>query len=79
VKDIFALRLYTRVARLGNFSAAACEIVGISSERIFGAGWHLMRVEAETVADGYSSQRMVLWDASGAPVLTAQQNIAIFG
>jgi len=25
VKDIFALRLYTRVARLGNFSAAARE------------------------------------------------------
>ncbi len=38
-----------------------------------------MHVEAETVADGYSSQRMVLWDATGAPVLIARQNIAIFG
>jgi len=52
---------------------------GISSERISGAGWHLMHVEAETVADGYGSQRMVLWDAIVAPVLTARQNIAIFG
>jgi len=53
--------------------------VDILSDRISGAGWRLMHVEAETVADGYSSQRMVLWDASGAPVLTARQNIAIFG
>jgi acyl-CoA thioesterase len=53
--------------------------VDIFSDRISGAGWHLMHVEAETVADGYSSQRMVLWDATGAPVLIARQNIAIFG
>jgi hypothetical protein len=49
------------------------------SDRISGAEWHLMHVEAETAADGYSSQRMLLWDASGAPVLIARQNIAIFG
>ena len=53
--------------------------VDIFSDRISGAGWHLMHVEAETIADGYSSQRMVLWDATGAPVLIARQNIAIFG
>lgn len=53
--------------------------VDILSDRIFGAGWHLMHVEAEIVAEGYSSQRMVLWDATGAPVLIARQNIAIFG
>jgi hypothetical protein len=38
-----------------------------------------MQVEAETISDGYSSQRMVLWDTSGTPVLIARQNIAIFG
>jgi len=52
--------------------------VDILSDRISGAGWHLMHVEAEIVADGYSSQRMVLWDATGAPILIARQNIAIF-
>jgi Thioesterase-like superfamily len=51
----------------------------ILNHRISGAKWHLMHVEAEIVADGYSSQRMVLWDATGVPVLTARQNIAIFG
>jgi acyl-CoA thioesterase len=49
------------------------------SNEISGAGWHLMQVEAETISDGYSSQRMVLWDTSGTPVLIARQNIAIFG
>jgi acyl-CoA thioesterase len=53
--------------------------VDILSDRISGAEWHLMHVEAETLAEGYSSQRMVLWDATGAPVLIARQNIAIFG
>jgi acyl-CoA thioesterase len=52
--------------------------VDVFSDRIAGAGWHLMQVAAETCADGYSSQRMALWDASGAPVLIARQNIAIF-
>jgi acyl-CoA thioesterase len=53
--------------------------VDILSDRIAGAKWHLMHVEAETLADGYSSQRMAVWDAGGAPVLVARQNIAIFG
>jgi len=53
--------------------------VDVFSDRISGAGWHLMQVEAETIGDGYSSQRMVLWDTTGAPVLIARQNIAIFG
>ena len=53
--------------------------VDILSDRIAGAEWHLMHVEAETVADGYSSQRMAVWDAGGALVLVARQNIAIFG
>jgi acyl-Coa thioesterase superfamily protein len=70
-----AMAMFTKFAPVSTITW----IVGISSERICGAGWHLMHVEAETVADGYSSQCMVLWDASGAPVLTARQNIAIFG
>jgi hypothetical protein len=38
-----------------------------------------MQIEAESIGDGYSSQRMVLWDTTGAPVLIARQTIAIFG
>jgi len=51
----------------------------VLSDRISGAGWHLMHAEADTVGDGYSSQSMVLWDEAGAPALTARQNIAVFG
>jgi acyl-CoA thioesterase len=72
----------TSLMALGDAMAPISTItwfVDIFSDRISGAGWHLMHVEAETIADGYSSQRMVLWDATGAPVLIARQNIAIFG
>ena len=48
-------------------------------DRFSGAGWHLIQVEAEAVGDGYSSQRMTLWDTTGTAVLVARQTIAIFG
>jgi len=48
-------------------------------ERFGGSGWHFMQIEAETVGEGYSSQRMMLWDTAGAAVLAARQTIAIFG
>jgi acyl-CoA thioesterase len=70
-----ALAMFTLFAPISTITW----FVDIFSDRISGAGWHLMHVEAETIADGYSSQRMVLWDATGAPVLIARQNIAIFG
>jgi hypothetical protein len=41
-------------------------------------GWCLMRSAAETVADGYSSQAMTIWSASGRPLIAARQNVAIF-
>lgn len=43
-----------------------------------GAGWHLLHVEAESVRDGYSSQRMTLWNANGTPLLSARQSVALF-
>jgi acyl-CoA thioesterase len=51
----------------------------VLADRFVGSGWHLARVVAETVGDGYSSQRMTLWDASGTAVLAARQTVAIFG
>jgi hypothetical protein len=41
-------------------------------------GWHLMRSRGDHVADGYTSQHMVLWNASGVPMLLARQTVAIF-
>jgi acyl-CoA thioesterase len=41
-------------------------------------GWCLMRSAAEAVADGYSSQAMTIWSASGRPLIAARQSVAIF-
>lgn len=41
-------------------------------------GWWLIRSRAENAQQGYSSQAMTLWNADGAPVIVARQNVAIF-
>ena len=41
-------------------------------------GWRLLRSTAETSADGYSTQGMMLWDAGGQPLIAARQNVAVF-
>ncbi len=42
-------------------------------------GWFLARHTAETASEGYSSQRMVLWNAKGKPIMIGRQTIAVFG
>ena len=42
-------------------------------------GWWLLRTCAEQIGDGYSSQAMTAWNASGTAVMVARQNIAVFG
>ena len=44
-----------------------------------GAAWHLAHVEGETIDEGYSAQRMTLWNSDGQPVLSGRQTIAVFG
>jgi acyl-CoA thioesterase len=51
----------------------------VLGDDFFGSGWHLIHTEAETVGDGYSSQRMTLWNSSGSALLAARQNVAVFG
>jgi len=41
-------------------------------------GWHLMRSRGDHVADGYTSQHMVLWNGGGVPLLLARQTVALF-
>ncbi len=41
-------------------------------------GWWLMRSAAEHVRDGYSSQDMQVWNATGDLILSAMQNVAVF-
>ena len=42
-------------------------------------GWWLIRNVAEQIDDGYSSQAMTLWNASGRPIMASRQNVAVFG
>lgn len=41
-------------------------------------GWWLCRSTQESVGEGYSSQRMAIWNTQGQPVLLGRQNCAIF-
>jgi acyl-CoA thioesterase len=41
-------------------------------------GWWLIRSKAETAAQGYSTQSMMVWNARGEPVIAHRQNVAVF-
>lgn len=40
--------------------------------------WWLCRSSAESIADGYSSQSMTIWNADRQPILTGRQLVAVF-
>ncbi|MCP3730694.1 thioesterase family protein [Sphingomonas sp. MG17] len=42
-------------------------------------GWWLLHAATETAQNGYSSQRMRMWDADGVLVAEGMQGVAIFG
>ena len=52
--------------------------IDVLADHFSGAAWHLMAVVADTIAHGYSSQHMTLWNSHGAPVLAARQTVAVF-
>ena len=41
-------------------------------------GWWLVRVTADSAADGYTSQTMTVWNAKGVPTMISRQNVAMF-
>ena len=41
-------------------------------------GWWLMTARTDRAVGGYSSQRMTMWNADGAPVVDAMQGVAVF-
>ncbi|HEX8302242.1 thioesterase family protein [Sphingomonas sp.] len=43
------------------------------------SGWWLLAAHADVARDGYSSQRMQIWNATGEPIADAMQGVAIFG
>ncbi|MET0239527.1 MAG: thioesterase family protein [Sphingobium sp.] len=41
-------------------------------------GWHLIRSSSESAAEGYSLQDMRVYNAAGAPLISARQVVALF-
>lgn len=41
-------------------------------------GWWLSRSVADTAYEGYSAQKMAVWNTDGQPVIIGQQNVAVF-
>ena len=68
-----AMAMFDRAAPISTITWAI-NVLGIPPDQ----GWRLIRTRGESVADGYASQNMTIWDASGAPLITAQQNVAVF-
>lgn len=51
----------------------------LDSDPASASGWWLVEAEAETIREGYSAQTTVIWHPDGRPILSARQNVAIFG
>ncbi|MDA9451218.1 MULTISPECIES: thioesterase family protein [unclassified Bradyrhizobium] len=43
-----------------------------------GAGWWLVQVQAESLRDGYSCQKMTIWNAERDAALSCRQHVAVF-
>jgi acyl-CoA thioesterase len=70
-----AMTLFPRFGPISTMTWSL-DVVGLPAED--DDGWRLLRSRAETIADGYSTQEMMLWDAAGRPLILARQNVAVF-
>ena len=70
-----AIAMFTSSAPISTVSWS----VDVIGTQFRGAAWHLAHVEGETIEEGYSAQRITLWNSDGQPVLSGRQTIAIFG
>ncbi|PZR30763.1 thioesterase family protein [Caulobacter segnis] len=68
----------TLFKRFGPISTMTWSLDVVGAPPIGDDGWRLLRSRAETIADGYSTQEMHLWDAEGRPLILARQNVAVF-
>lgn len=62
----------------GPISTMTWSIDVLSDAPYSASGWWLVRSTAQTAANGYSAQDMVVWDDQGAPILAMRQTVAIF-
>jgi acyl-CoA thioesterase len=70
-----AMALFTQPAPISTMTWYL-DLFDIPAEE--GAPWRLMTCAAERVADGYSTQEMIMWSEAGVPLAMMRQNVAIF-
>jgi hypothetical protein len=70
-----ALAMFTQFPQVSTMTWS----IDVLSDEFSGPGWHLVCAESDFISDGYSNQRSVLWETSGAPVLISTQTVALFG
>ena len=70
-----AITMFTSSAPISTVTWSV-DVIGTQFQ---GAAWHLAHVEAEIIGEGYSAQRIMLWNLNGQPVLSGRQTIAVFG
>ncbi len=70
-----AMTLFPRFGPISTMTWSL-DVVGLPPED--DDGWRLLRSRSETISQGYSTQEMMLWDASGQPLILARQNVAVF-
>lgn len=62
----------------GQISTMTWSIDVLSTNIQTNDGWWLVRASSEMVANGYSSQAMTVWSATGTPVMACRQSLALF-
>ena len=71
-----ALKLFEKLTPLSSLN---WQINFLDSAPATRDGWWLLGATSDRAQGGYSSQRMTIWNADGAPVAEAMQAVAIFG
>lgn len=64
--------------RQAPLSSLNWQINFLTAEPVTQDGWWLLHARADSARDGYSSQRMSIWNAAGEPAAEAMQGVAIF-
>ena len=65
-------------AKPGAISTMTWSIDLLTDEIKTDDGWWLVRVTADSAADGYTSQTMTVWNAKGEPTMISRQHVAMF-
>ncbi|MEE2643547.1 MAG: thioesterase family protein [Myxococcota bacterium] len=76
--DMLPPAILSTLPRFVPISSMTWQIDFFVSESPDDDGWRLLEATAESATEGYSSQRMAIWDRQGRPLMASRQSLAIF-